>query len=211
MRLRKKHNLEARLEQGASVILDAPQKGAVKHAFLNPAAALHVEIGCGKGNFICTLAQRNPDVNFVAIERDRNVALAAIERVIAQEIPNVRFLVGNAIKMPDIFAEHEIARLYLNFSDPWHKKRHAKRRLTYRTWLQMYLTLLEDDGEIWFKTDNAPLYEFSLEEFDSCMERFFTTEDLHNSEVAADNIMTEYETAFSTKGFPIYAIRARKK
>lgn len=210
MRLRKKHNLESRLQQAAALMLPAVEAGAPPLYSGCNDKPLHVEIGCGKGAFVCALAAMHPDIDFVAIERDPNVAITAVERAMRDGLENVRFFIGNADNMPALFSARSVARIYLNFSDPWHKKRHYKRRLTYRTWLQMYLTLLQDDGEIRFKTDNRPLYEFSLGEFDSCMQRTFTTEDLHASELAPGNVMTEYEQLFSAKGNPIYAILARK-
>lgn len=212
MRPRKKTNLAPRLEACSDIILREPQTlfGAVKSNFPNPDAPLELELGCGKGKFACDMAAKNPGVNFVAVEREANVAVIAVERGRAAELPNLRFIVGDAAELPKIFAPGEISRIYINFCDPWHKRRQYKRRLTHREWLESYKKLLTPDGEIWFKTDNYMLFHFSTFEFDSCMTRFFTTRDLHASEHNADNVRTEYEEYFANLGQPIYSIRARK-
>ena len=212
MRPRKKTNLIPRLEVCAPVILQQPaeQKGHLREAFADPGAPLHLEIGCGKGQFICTLAQQHPEINFIAMEREANVAVIATERALALGLPNLRFIIADAEQLPQMFEEGELSRIYINFCDPWHKHRQFKRRLTYRGRLEVYKKLLDDTGEIWFKTDNYMLYHFSTFEFDAVMTRYFTTTDLHNSIYAADNIMTEYETYFSNLGQSIYSIRARK-
>ena len=190
MRPRKKTNLIPRLNACASMILSNPtaQKGRLREAFPNPSAPLHLEIGCGKGAFICQLAQRNPDINFIAMEREPNVAVIAVERAMRAEppLPNLRFLLDDAEKLPEMFEPEELERIYINFCDPWHKR-------------------------LQFKTDNYMLYHFSTFEFAAILPAYFTTTDLHNSEAAASNIMTEYETYFSNLGQPIYAIRARRQ
>ena len=215
MRPRKKTNLIPRLNACASMILSNPtaQKGRLREAFPNPSAPLHLEIGCGKGAFICQLAQQNPNINFIAMEREPNVAVIAVERAMRAEppLPNLRFLLDDAEKLPEMFEPEELERIYINFCDPWHKRRQYKRRLTYRGNLEVYKKLLVPGGELQFKTDNYMLFHFSTFEFAAVLPAYFTTTDLHNSEAAASNIMTEYETYFSNLGQPIYAIRARRQ
>lgn len=211
MRPRKKTNLNPRLEACAAVlIVDAlAVKGQLRAQFENPAAPLQLEIGCGKGQFICELAARNPAVNFVAMEREENVAVIATERAMHLGVRNVRFIIDDAELLPALFLPGELSRVYINFCDPWHKHRQFKRRLTYRGRLRDYQRLLAPDGEVRFKTDNEPLYRFSCFEFAAAMPPYFNTTDLHDSLFANENIMTEYETYFSALGQPIYAIYAR--
>jgi len=170
---------------------------------------IHVEIGCGKGRFINTLAALYPDINFIAVELKAEVVLRAVQRTEYREIPNLAFVQYNAAMLTDLFADHEISRLYLNFSDPWPKTRHAKRRLTYSSFLQTYRLVLKPDGEIHLKTDNEKLFEFSLNQM--AAERFQLrniTFDLHQSKLAQDNVMTEYEERFSSRGQRIYRVEA---
>ncbi|HZG80532.1 MAG TPA: tRNA (guanosine(46)-N7)-methyltransferase TrmB [Brevibacillus sp.] len=170
---------------------------------------IHVEIGCGKGRFINTLAALYPDINFIAVELKAEVVLRAVQRTEYREIPNLAFVQYNAAMLTDLFADHEISRLYLNFSDPWPKTRHAKRRLTYSSFLQTYRQVLKPDGEIHLKTDNEKLFEFSLNQM--AAERFQLrniTFDLHQSKLAQDNVMTEYEERFSSRGQRIYRVEA---
>lgn len=170
---------------------------------------IHVEIGCGKGRFINTLAAQHPDIDFIAVELKAEVVLRAVQRTEYREIPNLAFVQYNAAMLTDLFADHEISRLYLNFSDPWPKTRHAKRRLTYSSFLQTYRQVLKPDGEIHLKTDNEKLFEFSLNQM--AAERFQLrniTFDLHQSKLAQDNVMTEYEERFSSRGQRIYRVEA---
>ncbi len=218
MRPRKKPNLVPRLSRCASVIFPVPMdpkeipalKGHIRGAFPTPSAPLHLEIGCGKGQFVCELASRNPGVNFLALEREENVAVVAAERAMELGLQNVRFLLCDAELLPQLIEKGELMQIYINFCDPWHKHRQFKRRLTYRARLELYKTLLADGGELWFKTDNYNLFHFSTFEFEAAMPPYFITRDLHHSEYAADNIITEYEAYFSGLGQPIYAIRAKK-
>ncbi len=218
MRPRKKPNLMPRLNRCAPVILSIPQepeelaalKGHIRNVFPNPSAPLHLEVGCGKGQFVCELATRNPDINFLAIERERNVAVVAAEHALRRNIKNVRFVLCDADFLPELIEEGELSQIYINFCDPWHKNRQFKRRLTYRVRLEMFQSLLNQDGELWFKTDNYNLFHFSVAEFEAVMPPYFVTRDLHNSEYAEDNIITEYEAYFSGLGQPIYSIRAKK-
>lgn len=173
------------------------------------ARPLWLEIGCGKGAFVSKLAERNPEVNLIALERIADVAMLAMERCKAAELPNVRFIIGDMAKLWDIFEDHTVDRIYLNFSDPWPKAGHAKRRLTHRNFLAEYRRILKPGGAIFFKTDNRDLFDFSVEEFRDCGFRLENlTYDLHGSEWAKDNIMTEYEKNFSEKGFSINRVEA---
>ncbi len=201
MRMRKKkHGAERLLACQALQITSREQL---------PFLPVHLEIGCGKGAFIVALAQRHPDRFYLAVERYSDVALLAMEKAKALGISNIRFFVGDATRLADLLQCGDVSRLYLNFSDPWPKKGHAKRRLTHRNFLALYQSLLCEDAQIHFKTDNRGLFDFSLEELLACG---FTlselTYDLHNSEWEKDNIHTEYEDNFSQKGFPIHRVVA---
>ena len=165
---------------------------------------LHIEIGMGKGQFIHTLASENPDINYIGIEMYSSVLYRALEKQTAEEKPNLYFLRFDAKYLADIFAEHEVDRIYLNFSDPWPKDRHAKRRLTSTRFLERYNNILTPEGRVMFKTDNKDLFDFSLEQVEEAgwiLENH--TYDLHHSEYNEGNVMTEYEEKFSAKGNPI--------
>ena len=171
---------------------------------------LCMELGCGKGGFIRKNAERYPDINFIGIERQETV-VAIAARGADKSLPNLAFVWDNASNLSDLFEVGEFKRLYLNFSDPWPKKRTYKRRLTYRGFLQEYRRLMGEDAEIFFKTDNRGLFEFSLNEF--CADDWKLSNislDLHNSDFEG-NIMTEYEEKFSSKGMPIYRLEARNR
>ena len=169
-----------------------------------------LEIGCGKGAFILGCAKRYPDRNFVAMEKISDVILLAAEKLKAENIQNVKLINADASRLQEFFPDGSVSRIYLNFSDPWPKKGYYKRRLTYRGFLEIYKKLLAPGGEIILKTDNEGLFDFSLEEFTaSGFELSGLTRDLHASEYAADNIMTEYEKNFSEKGFKIHRVVAR--
>jgi len=200
--MRKKKNSESRLELCLELLLNSRNEITE--------FPVTVEIGCGKGKFILETAKRNPDVNYIAIEKIPDVALLAMEKVKEAGLTNVRFIIGDALSLPQYFKKGEIERIYLNFSDPWPKSGHTRRRLTYRGFLEMYKGLLAPNGEIVFKTDNRPLFDFSVEEFKYMgFELEDLTYDLHNSEYAADNVVTEYEANFSAKGFSINRVRAK--
>ncbi len=175
---------------------------------------LHLEIGCGKGNFAVGMAARHPEWNFIAMEKVPDVACLALEKAKAdaERRPgdNLRFLIGDAEHLAEWFPPHSVSRIYLNFSDPWPKKGYAKRRLTHRRFLELYRGLLVEGGELYLKTDNQGLFDFSLEEFEAVgVEMPFVSRDFHATKEAADNIMTEYEANFSSQGMPIYCARVR--
>ena len=212
MRMRKKKHGAERINACSDILIQNTTINTenVSEIFgSNTKKPLWLEIGCGKGAFICGLAAQNPDVNLIALERIADVAMLAMEKCKAQEHTNVRFIVGDVAKLWDIFEDGVIDRIYLNFSDPWPKAGHAKRRLTHRNFLAQYKRILKPDGAIFFKTDNRGLFDFSVEEFKECGFRLENlTYDLHNSEWAEDNIMTEYEKNFSAKGFSINRVEA---
>ncbi|MBR2616564.1 MAG: tRNA (guanosine(46)-N7)-methyltransferase TrmB [Clostridia bacterium] len=216
MRMRKKKHTEDRLAVCADILVTSPaeHRGAWRSLFGEGSEGrrLEVEIGCGKGAFILEMARRRPETLFVAVEYCREAMLLAVEKVHAAALENVRFLNADAALLAEYFAPGEVDAIYLNFSDPWPKARHAKRRLTAPSFLEVYRTILADAGFIRQKTDNVLLFESSLENYAACGWR---TEgicrDLHASPEAADNILTEYEITFSGKGLTINAVTAYKK
>ena len=167
---------------------------------------IRLEIGMGKGRFIMDLARKNPDINYVGIEKYSSVLIRGIQKLEADPLPNLYFIRMEAEEITAVFAAGEVDRIYLNFSDPWPKDRHAKRRLPSREFLQRYDEILIPEGVIEFKTDNHDLFQFALDELEPAgwhLEQM--TKDLHHDEqMMQDNIMTEYEERFSAKGNPIY-------
>ncbi|MGN0601599.1 MAG: tRNA (guanosine(46)-N7)-methyltransferase TrmB [Oscillospiraceae bacterium] len=221
MRMRRKKNLEQRLENcGKKIIFmdredrnyqvkDTESIIDFKKLFGN-GNPVHLEIGCGKGQFAREIARQNPDINFLAVEKSSNVIVDAAEKAISQEIPNLYFLRGGAEYLECYIPKHSIARIYLNFSCPYPKKSYASHRLTHRNFLNIYEKLLMPEGEIHQKTDNRNFFEFSLEEFSRCGYTLKNISlDLHNSDFEG-NIVTEYEQKFSEQGFPIYRLEAFK-
>ena len=175
---------------------------------------IHLEIGCGKGNFASGMAAKHADVNFIAMERVADVCCIALEKAKARadERPsdNLRFIIGDAKTLADNFPAHSLDCIYLNFSDPWPKSGHAKRRLTHSSFLSIYKELLTENGILRIKTDNVGLFDFTLEEFcENGWEIIWQTRDLHSQPENADNVMTEYEKNFSDKGMPINSVWAR--
>lgn len=166
---------------------------------------VHIEIGMGKGKFLCQLAQLNPNVNYLGIEKYSSVLIRGLEKRKELALNNLFFLRLDAEFINDVFEKGEVDRIYLNFSDPWPKDRHARRRLTSKEFLARYDKFLKPDGEIIFKTDNRPLFDFSLEEVENAgwiLKNY--TYDLHHSEYVEGNVMTEYEEKFSGLGNPIH-------
>lgn len=182
------------------------KRGNWKEVFGN-ANPIHIEVGMGKGRFITELALRNPQINYVGIEKYSSVLLRALEkRELQPELTNLVFLRMDAEDLPEVFGEEEVGCIYLNFSDPWPKDRHAKRRLPSKEFLARYDQILTGDGHVEFKTDNQGLFEFALEQREAAGWRLDAcTFDLHHDEeMVQGNIMTEYEEKFSEKGNPIY-------
>lgn len=167
---------------------------------------IRVEIGMGKGRFIMDLARINPDINYVGIEKYSSVLLRGIQKMEADPLPNLYFIRMDAEEITEVFGHEEVDRIYLNFSDPWPKDRHAKRRLPSREFLHRYDEILKKDGVIEFKTDNRDLFQFALKELEPAGWHLDqVTEDLHhNEEMMRNNVMTEYEERFSSMGNPIY-------
>ena len=204
MRMRKKKNGQKRMLACADIHITTPTEYKGKWRSLAGEKTLYAEIGCGKGGFITELAARNPDAFYIGFEKVPDVIVMAMEKIKRAGLSNVVFVCGDAEALPDIFEEGELDGLYLNFSDPWPKKKHAKRRLTYLGFLEKYRLVLKDGGKIFFKTDNRPLFDFSLEQFQkAAIPLSDVTFDLHNSAYEAENIHTEYEDNFSAKGFAI--------
>lgn len=202
MRLKNVPGSREKIEECEYVIKNA-SPGLWKEIFQRE-APLRIEIGMGKGAFIMEQARRNPEMDFVGIEKFSSVLYRAIQKQETEELPNLRFLRMDAEEICSVFGSGEIDKIYLNFSDPWPKERHAKRRLTSRAFLSRYANILKAGGEIEFKTDNKALFDFSLEEARAAgWEILLETYDLHSSEFADGNIMTEYEEKFSARGIPI--------
>ncbi|WP_396128271.1 tRNA (guanosine(46)-N7)-methyltransferase TrmB [Exiguobacterium mexicanum] len=209
MRLRHKPWAKEYMEAQEHVFITHPEtlKGNWKTEFNND-NPLFIEVGSGKGQFVLGMAQQFPDVNFIAIELFESVAVSIVQKLVETPMSNVRVLTVDAKQLVDYFEAGEVDRVYLNFSDPWPKTRHAKRRLTYKTFLATYEAVLPRGGEIHFKTDNRGLLEYSLESM-SQYGMYFTdiSLDLHANE-PADNVRTEYEERFSAMGQPIYRMEA---
>ena len=212
MRMRKKKHGAERIAACAEYLIsDATVLSALADdpaAIFGVSRPLHLEIGCGKGNFAIGMATANPDFNFIAMERVSDVACVALEKTkaSASDRPgdNLRFLIGDARILAENVKPASLDCIYLNFSDPWPKKGHAKRRLTHRGFLEIYKDLLKPDGLLRLKTDNVGLFDFSLEEVEAIGANvIWQTRDLHASEKNDDNVMTEYEKNFSEKGFSI--------
>ena len=209
--------MRVRNRKGATELLEAhPQ-----YVILNPADAkgrwqeifgndhpIHVEVGSGKGSFVSGMAKANPEINYIGIDIQKSVLSYALDKVLATDVPNIKLLWVDGSDLTDYFEEGEIDRLYLNFSDPWPKKRHEKRRLTYQSFLATYQQILPENGEIHFKTDNRGLFEYSLVSFSQYgMKLKGVWLDLHASDFE-DNVLTEYEQKFANKGQVIYRVEA---
>ncbi|RUS58375.1 tRNA (guanine-N7)-methyltransferase [Kurthia sp. 3B1D] len=211
MRLRNKPWAEDYLNEHPDLVVSNPEdyKGRWNELFGND-NPLHIEVGTGKGQFITGMAKANPNINYIGIELfDSVIVIAAKKAVEAGQPENLRLLNVNGSKLEEYFAKGDVSQVYLNFSDPWPKTRHAKRRLTHANFLSLYEKVLIDNGEIHFKTDNRGLFEFSLMSLtDYGMKLKLVSLDLHNDDVE-DNIMTEYEEKFSSKGQPIYRLEAQ--
>ncbi|MBQ7541172.1 MAG: tRNA (guanosine(46)-N7)-methyltransferase TrmB [Clostridia bacterium] len=220
MRMRRKKNLEQRLAACTDVLV--PIRYADRHfdapvdedltldlaALFGNDRPVHLEIGCGKGGFVAEAARRNPDVNFLAVEKTANVIVCGCETVQALGLPNVRFLKLSAEYLWRYLPPQSIARLYLNFSCPFPKEKYRNHRLTAPRFLRIYKQILLPGAQIWQKTDNMHFFEFSIE---NLTQNGFALQnvslDLHNSGLA-DNIVTEYESRFAAQGAPIYRLEA---
>lgn len=209
--------MRVRNRKGATELLEAnPQ-----YVVLNPADAkgkwqelfgnnhpIHIEVGSGKGAFITGMAKANPNINYIGIDIQKSVLSYALDKVLATDVPNIKLLWVDGSDLTNYFADGEIDRLYLNFSDPWPKKRHEKRRLTYKSFLDTFKQILPEKGEVHFKTDNRGLFEYSLVSFSQYgMKLKGVCLDLHASDFEG-NVLTEYEQKFSSKGQVIYRVEA---
>lgn len=173
---------------------------------------IHVEIGCGKGKFLREIAINNPDINYFGFEKDVKVAYRCAKNITEDDPPNYFIVYANAESLKEIFEEGSIERIYLNFSDPWPKASHHKRRLTHKKFLDIYKAVLTDNGEIHMKTDNNDLFEFSIEQLEEDnWELLMVTRDLHNSIYKEGNIMTLYEEKFVKEGKKINKLVAKRK
>ncbi|MBS3994160.1 MAG: tRNA (guanosine(46)-N7)-methyltransferase TrmB [Alkaliphilus sp.] len=211
MRRRKKPGSMEKLLSYSNYVYERPEilKGNWNDYFEN-SNPIHVELGTGRGQFITRLAVDNPEINYVGIEIKEEILLKAVEKAIEKDLRNIIFLCIDINRIEEIFAKEEISRIYINFCDPWPKKRCAKRRLTHRGFLDKYINLLIPKGEIYFKTDNEKLFEFSLNEL--ALKYFLLrniTFDLHSSEYQ-QNVTTEYEDKFSSLNMKIYRCEAAK-
>ena len=206
MRLRNVKGARDRISNSSCVVKEPKELKGKWKEFFNNDNPIYIEIGMGKGQFIMKNAMENPDINYIGIEKFSSVLVRAIEKKenCESKLDNLVFLRFDAEYIEEIFEKEEIARIYLNFSDPWPKDRHAKRRLTSKEFFARYNNILAKDGKVIFKTDNRDLFDFSLEQV---VEANWTlvnkTYDLHNSEFVADNIMTEYEERFVSEGIKI--------
>ena len=212
LRLRKKHNVNEKLENFSDIVasIDVETgddcRGQWRKIFDQNSTSdkkIFVELGTGKGDFISQLAEINQEIYFIGIELEATVVYAAARKVREKDLKNIHLLVFNINNIEKIFDEDEIDRIYINFCDPWPKKRHSKRRLTNINFLEKYRRILKPNGEIFFKTDNRGLFDYSLEQFELAgLNVSEITYDLHANE-PADNIQTEYEKKFSSQGVPI--------
>ena len=211
MRLRHIKGAEQQIAESPFVIHDPEeQKGHWRDVFGND-HPIEIEVGMGKGKFIMDLAAAHPDVNYLGIERYSSVLLRALQKRAERDLSNIFFLCIDAKEMADYFAPGEVRRIYLNFSDPWPKDRHAKRRLTSPVFMEVYDSILKPDGVIEFKPDNRGLFEYSLESIPAAgWDILAHTFDLHRSDMAEGNVMTEYETKFASEGKPICKLVASR-
>ena len=212
MRLRNIPGSREAIAESRYVIHEEETRAGSWHEIFGNDHPICIEVGMGKGQFILEQASRNPDVNFVGIEKYSTVLLKAIRKREQMELSNVYFLCEDARELAEIFGPGEVERIYLNFSDPWPKDRHAKRRLTSHEFLARYEKILKKDGTLEFKTDNKDLFDYSLEEMKNAegWELTAFTYDLHHDVVLSEgNVMTEYEEKFSSIGNPICKMEAR--
>ncbi|HER5962950.1 TPA: tRNA (guanosine(46)-N7)-methyltransferase TrmB [Streptococcus pyogenes] len=209
MRVRKRKGAEEHLANNPHYVILNPEdaKGRWHDVFGND-RPIHIEVGSGKGGFITGMALKNPDINYIGIDIQLSVLSYALDKVLASEVPNVKLLRVDGSSLTNYFEDGEVDMMYLNFSDPWPKTKHEKRRLTYKDFLDTYKRILPEHGKIHFKTDNRGLFEYSLASFSQygmTLRQIWL--DLHASNYEG-NVMTEYEEKFSNKGQVIYRVEA---
>lgn len=213
MRLRNKPAALEKLKNNPTLVVLEPEAwcGKWQQLFVEE-QPLHIEVGSGKGRFINDIARQHPEINYIGIDLQASVLVNALDQLLAEPLPNLRLLQANGNSLTSYFAPSEVARIYLNFSDPWPKKKHTKRRLTAPAFLAAYSVILSPDGAVHFKTDNQQLFEYSLCSFSQS--GWFLQDvslDLHHSDKYPDNIMTEYEEKFAARGNRIYRLEASRK
>ncbi|CAM2764191.1 tRNA (guanine-N(7)-)-methyltransferase [Streptococcus acidominimus] len=210
MRVRKRKGAEDYLESHPQYVILNPEDAKGKwHQVFGNTNPIHIEVGSGKGAFITGMALKNPDINYIGIDIQVSVLSYALDKVLESQAPNVRLLRVDGSSLVNYFEKGEVAQMYLNFSDPWPKTKHEKRRLTYKTFLDIYKDILPENGEIHFKTDNRGLFEYSLASFSQygmILKQVWL--DLHASDFEG-NVMTEYEQKFSSNGQVIYRVEAQ--
>lgn len=215
MRQRNVKNLEERIESnGTYLVSDPKEMKGHWHALFGNDRPIFLEIGCGKGRFIMTKAANSPDKNFIAVEGQSNVMLRALEKAEENKLENIRLFIDYIDHLEDYFERGELDGIYLNFSDPWPKARHDKRRLTYHKRLENYFRILDDDGFVEFKTDNVALFDFTLEEIQLAgLEAIEQTRDLHHEggKYESGQVTTEYEEKFKSVGKPIHYVKIVNK
>ncbi len=210
--MRKKKNFDARWSRVAPLLADDPAALRGQWRSLCPGTArLHVELGCGKGQFLSGWAEAHPDTLCIGLERVPEALLMAMEKARARELSNIRFIRGDAGFLDTYFAPGEANRIFVHFCDPWPSQKRAARRLTHRDFLLKYKRALAPDGAFAFKTDNAPLFSFSLKELEAVdADILFSTEDWHRDPAfPGSDLMTEYESRFSEQGIPICRLEAK--
>ena len=209
MRLRHIPGAEQMIEENPHVVHGAKEKKGTWQQIFGNDHPIHIEVGSGKGAFITGMAKANPEINYIGIDIQKSVLSYALDKVLEADVPNIKLLWVDGDSLTNYFEDGEIDQLYLNFSDPWPKKRHEKRRLTYKTFLDTFKQILPEHGEIHFKTDNRGLFEYSLVSFSQYgMTLKGVWLDLHASDFEG-NVMTEYEKKFSSKGQVIYRVEAQ--
>lgn len=213
MRRRNVKNVEVRIEAAKKNVIQSGKdyKGKWNELFGND-NPIYLEIGMGKGDFIIEHARTNPNINYIGLEKFASVLIQASDKLNDEHLPNLYLLLVDAEELDEIFDVNEISQIYLNFSDPWPKARHAKRRLTSSKFLKNYQTILKDEGTIEFKTDNRELFEYSIVSMNNYGMNFLDlTFDLHHRDPEMYIIKTEYEKKFMAKGNPIYFIKTTFK
>ena len=213
MRQRKVKNVEEKiaLHQESLIEKGMEMKGKWKEVFGN-SGDIFLELGCGKGQFIVSQSMKNRELNFIGAEGQPTIILRAMEKAAVHELANLKFITGFVRDIKDYFEEGELSGVYLNFSDPWPKERHDKRRLTYRSYLEGYRWVVRPGGFLEFKTDNEGLFDFTLEQIGEMnLEVVETTRDLHHSNIPAKNITTEYEDKFVAAGKSIHYVKVKLK
>lgn len=212
MRVRNRPGAAEMLAAHPDLVISEPTKWKGKwHELFGNDQPIHIEIGMGKGQFITEMAKAHPEINYIGVEMQVSVVSIALDKLLEEPLPNLKLLHVDGSALTEYFSDSEVDQIYLNFSDPWPKKRHEKRRLTYKTFLAVDEQILRPEGEIHFKTDNQGLFEYSLASFSQygmVIKQVWL--DLHQSDFEG-NIMTEYEEKFSSRGQRIYRVEAQFK